>query len=189
MSSPEQIEAQITETRARLSTDVDRLNEKVSPSAIAQRRVDSVKSTASSLRDRVMGAKDSAGGGLSSAKDTVAGKASDLGDAASNAPQQIRRQAQGNPLAAGMIAFGVGWLLSSLAPATSAERQVASQAEDKAKELAEPAKQVGQEMAENLKEPLQQAAEQVKSTAADAAQQTQEQAKQSVGDAKDTVQS
>ena len=62
-----------------------------------------------------------------------------------NAPTAVRQQTQGNPLAAGVIAFGVGWLLSSLAPATSAEQQLGANAEAKAKELAEPLKDAGQE--------------------------------------------
>ena len=39
---------------------------------------------------------------------------SSVGQAASAAPQRVREQTQGNPLAAGLIAFGAGWLLASL---------------------------------------------------------------------------
>ena len=58
MSSPEQIQADIERTRANLSSDVDRLSEKVAPGKVIGRRVDSVKGGASSLRDRVMGSSD-----------------------------------------------------------------------------------------------------------------------------------
>jgi hypothetical protein len=74
-----------------------------------------------------------------------------------------RRQAQGNPLAAGLIAFGAGWLVSSLLPASRREQQLAEQARDKATELGQPlaeaAKQAATEVKNNLQEPARQAVE------------------------------
>jgi hypothetical protein len=209
MSSPEEIQRDIERTRASLSTDVNRLNEKVSPARVVGRRVDRIKGTATSVKERVMGSADDGTGlraagdsvstGASSAKDTVnsalstAGDAassavSTVGDAASAAPQTVRRQTQGNPLAAGVIAFGLGWLLSSLPPASQQEQQVAGRAEDKAKELAEPLKEKAQEVAGNLQEPLRHSVEQVKSTATDAAAQTAEQARSAAADVKEPLQ-
>jgi hypothetical protein len=198
MSSPEQIQRDIERTRASLSADVNRLNEKVSPSRVVGRRVDRIKGTATSVKDRVMGspedgtglraAGDSVSSGASSAKGAISSAASSVGDAASAAPQTVRRQTQGNPLAAGVIAFGIGWLLSSLPPATQREQDVAELAEDKAKELAEPLKEMTQEVAGNLQEPLQHSVEQVKSTATDAAAQTAEQAKSAAADVKEPLQ-
>jgi uncharacterized protein YjbJ (UPF0337 family) len=188
MSSPEEIERQIEQTRSALSGDVDRLSEKVSPGKAVGRRVENVKTGAASVRDRVMGSRDDnsglrgAGGSVSSATSTVT-------DAASSAPSAVRRQTQGNPLAAGLIAFGVGWLLSSLAPASQPEQQLAEKAESTARDnLAEPMKAKGQEMAENLKEPVKQSAEQVKSSATDAVQETKDQARSAADDVKEPLQ-
>jgi len=190
MSTPEEIQTEIERTRASLSQDVDRLGEKVSPGKVVGRRVDRVKGSVTSVRDRVMGSSDD-GSGLqgtaSSARDTVASATSSIGDAASNAPQTVRRQTQGNPLAAGLIAFGTGWLLASLAPATSAEKEVARRAEDKATDLAEPLKQHAQQAVEQLKEPAQQAVEQVKSTATDAVSETTDQAKSKASDVREPM--
>ena len=36
----------------------------------------------------------------------------------SRAPTAVKQKAQGNPLAAGVIAFGIGMLVSSLIPST-----------------------------------------------------------------------
>ncbi|MEP7179744.1 MAG: DUF3618 domain-containing protein [Pseudonocardiales bacterium] len=209
MSSPQEIQRNIERTRASLSADVNRLNEKVSPARVVGRRVDRIKGTATSVKERVMGspdegyglrsAGDSVSTGATSAKDSVSSAVSSVGDAASSAvssvgdaasaaPQTVRRQTQGNPMAAGVIAFGVGWLLSSLPPATQREQDVAGMAEDKAKELAEPLKEKAQEMAGNLHEPLQHSVEQVKSTAAEGAQQTAEQAKSAAADVKEPLQ-
>jgi tryptophanyl-tRNA synthetase len=198
MSNPQEIQQQIEQTRASLSDGVNRLGEKVSPGRVVGRRVDRVKGSVSSLRDRVMGSDD--GTGVRGAASSVGDTASSLGDSASTAassvqqaateaPQAVRRQAQGNPVAAGLIAFGVGWLLSSLAPATDAEARLAQQAEEKAKDqLAEPAKQKAQELAQNLKEPAQQAVEEVKATAADAASDTAEQARSAADDVRQPLQ-
>jgi Protein of unknown function (DUF3618) len=181
MSTPEAIQRQIEQTRQTLSSDVDRLGDKVSPSKVVGRRVDSIKGTASSVKDRVMGSAGSAGGSVGSA-------ASSVGDAAGAAPAAMRRQAEGNPLAAGLIAFGVGWLLSSLAPATQPEQELARAVEDKVTDLAEPVKAAAQEVAGNLQEPLQQSAEQIKSAATDAASETAEQAKSAAQDVREPLQ-
>jgi hypothetical protein len=41
-------------------------------------------------------------------------------------PQATWRQAQGNPLAAGLIAFEAGWLVSSVLPLGRKERELAT---------------------------------------------------------------
>jgi hypothetical protein len=191
MSNPDEIERNIEQTRAALSADVDRLSEKVSPAKVVGRRVDRVRSGATSLRERVMGTGED-NNGLRGAGDAVSSATSSasstISDAASSAPTVVRRQTQGNPLAAGMIAFGVGWLLSSLAPASPPEQQLAEKAESAAQNLTEPLKQAGQEMAENLKEPVKESAEQVKATATQAARDTADEAKSATDDVKEPLQ-
>jgi hypothetical protein len=198
MSNPEEIQRDIERTRASLSADVDRLNEKVAPSKVVGRRAAHLKGAATSVKDRVMGsagessglhgAGDSVSSGTASAKHAVGSAASSVGDAASAAPQTVRRQTQGNPLAAGLVAFGIGWLLSSLPPASERERNVAEIAEDKAGELAEPVKETARDVAGNLQEPVQHSAEQVKAAATDAAAATADEAKSAVADVKQPLQ-
>ena len=73
-------------------------------------------------------------------------------------PDLARRQARGNPLAAGAVALAAGWLVGSLLPASAKERELATSAKDQAQPLLDEAKSVAQETAEGLKEPAQQAA-------------------------------
>jgi ElaB/YqjD/DUF883 family membrane-anchored ribosome-binding protein/gas vesicle protein len=213
-SDPEVLRRQIEETRSNLSYDVDALNEKVNPTRVVDRRVGKAKSTVSGLKDRVFGSAyetrqhvsgttSNVAGSMqdaaSTASDTVSNAASSALDAVQTAPQNIQRQTQGNPLAAGVIAFGVGWLVSSLLPTSEKEKQLASQAESAVKEHSQPlvdqAKNVAQEIGDNLKPAAQEAVESVKATAQDgvetvkaegqsAAQDVQGQAQ----DAKQTVQ-
>src|SRR3954465_15782327 len=103
MSTPEQIQDRIEQTRSNLSADVDRLSEKVTPSKVVGRRVETIKGAASSVKERVMGTTESASSGLHSAGDSVSSAASSVSDAASNAPQAVRQRAQGNPMAPGLI--------------------------------------------------------------------------------------
>ncbi|MEP6598982.1 MAG: DUF3618 domain-containing protein [Actinomycetota bacterium] len=198
MSSPQEIQRNIERTRASLSADVDRLSEKVSPSKAVGRRVDRIKGAAVSVKERVMGSSNNGGGlrgagdsvssGASSAKEAVSSAASTVGDAATAAPQAVRRQTQGNPLAAGVVAFGVGWLASSLVPASQREQDVARLAEDKAGDLVEPIKESAQEVASNLQQPLQDSAQQIKSVATDAATETADHAKSVAADVKEPLQ-
>ncbi|MGY2127342.1 DUF3618 domain-containing protein [Blastococcus sp. SYSU DS0617] len=211
-SDPDVIRRQIEDTRRELSYDVDALNEKVNPARVVDRRVTAAKGRVSSLKDKVMGtahetthsaqgmaynaagsaqgaASNAAGsvqGAAHSAADSVQGAASSAAGAIQQAPDQMMRQAQGNPLAAGLIAFGVGWLVSSLLPATQKEQQLAQQAESAVREnkdmLMAPAKQAAQEMGEELKPAAQDAMESVKSTAQDAASTVKDEGQSAVQD-------
>lgn len=178
-SSPDEIRREIEQTRRELATDVDTLHEKVSPTAVASRKVQSAKGAVSSMKDKVMGSAGSAG-------QSTAGGMSTVGDTVSSAPSMARDRARGNPMAAGVIAFGAGWLISSLLPAGEKEKQAAVQVKDKASEHSEtlmaPMKHAAQEVKDTLKEPAQQAADSVKSTATDAATTVQDAAKSAKDD-------
>ena len=189
-SDPDVIRRQIEDTRRELSYDVDALNEKVNPARVVDRRVTAAKGRIASVKEKVMGsAQDttsSAHGMASNAAGSVQDAASTAVGAVQQAPDTVIRQTQGNPLAAGLIAFGVGWLVSSLLPASEKEKQLAQQAESAVREhkdqLLEPAKQAAQEIGEQLKPAAQEAMESVKSTAQDAASTVKEEGQAAVQD-------
>jgi hypothetical protein len=107
------------------------------------------------------------------------------GEKVSAAQGQLRRQAAGNPLAVGLIAVGIGWLVGSLVPASSAEKQAAV----KVKEAAAPAVTgAAKEAAASLQDPAQQAAESVMATAADAAATVKDQTASSAHRVRDQAQ-
>jgi len=124
-NDPDQIRSEIAATRGELSSNVNALTESVKPGNVARRQADKVTGAVSGLKDRVMGASDDA---MSSTGDSL-GSAK---DAASAVPAKARSGTRGNPVAAGLIAFGAGWLLGSLLPASSAEQQAAGTLKDKA---------------------------------------------------------
>jgi ElaB/YqjD/DUF883 family membrane-anchored ribosome-binding protein len=195
-SDPDVIRRQIEDTRRELSYDVDALNEKVNPTRVMDRRVTAAKGRVGRMKEKVMGsAQDtrySAQGRASDAAGSVQDAASTAANTVQQAPDAVIRQAQGNPLAAGLIAFGVGWLVSSLLPVSEKEQQLAQQAESVAREhkdtLLEPAKQAAQEMGEQLKPAAQQAVDEVRSTAQDATGAVKEQGQSAADDVKGQAQ-
>ena len=171
----EQLKRDIEETRAGLGSDVDALSDKVSPKKVMGRRVDSTKASVSGLKDKVLGAaSDKLPGGGGS--DSSGGIGHSAGDAASS----VRASAEGNPLAAGVVAFGLGFLLSSLLPSSDAETRAASTLVDKAQDNAGPLKEqlsaAGHDLTDSLKGPAQDAVAAVKSSATDAASNVKEHA-------------
>ena len=205
-SDPDVIRRQIEDTRANLSYDVDALNEKVNPTRVVDRRVGKAKSTVTGLKDKVFGAAHDGGSQVGGAAQNAAGTAQNAAHnaagsvqsaahsavgAVQSAPDTIQRQAQGNPLAAGLIAFGVGWLVSSLLPTSEKEKQLASQAESAVKEHSQPlvdqAKTVAQEIGDNLKPAAQEAVESVKSTAQDGVQTVKSEGQSAAQDVQGTA--
>jgi hypothetical protein len=203
-SDPEQIRREIEQTQAGLSQDVDALTEKVTPSKIVERRVDSVRDTAVRLKDKVMGSALLQSDGTVSGQDvassmqeatsTATGAVNDAAsiavETAQEAPQAVRRQTRSNPLAAGLIAFGAGWLVSSLLPASRREQELADQTKQIAQEKVQPVlQQVAGEVTDNLREPAQHAVESVKSTAQDAGQTVADEGRAAAQDAAGSVRS
>jgi ElaB/YqjD/DUF883 family membrane-anchored ribosome-binding protein len=186
-NNPDEIRREIEDTRGRLSSDVNALTETVSPSNVARRQVDKVAGVATSVKERVMGTADDL-------RSTGSDAASSVGHAPGAAADKARRKTEGNPLAAGLIALGVGWLVGSMLPASEKEKEAASALKDKAQPLVEEAKSVAQDTAQELKEPARQAAQNVKETATQAkdtvvqeGQSTAQDVKSQAQDSADTV--
>ncbi|ALG10551.1 DUF3618 domain-containing protein [Kibdelosporangium phytohabitans] len=182
---PRQIRQEIERTQRTLGADVDALTEKVTPRKIMQRKTDRARRGMTNLREKVMG---SASDTASTAGDQVNRAATAVSDAVSDAPQAVRRGTEGNPLAAGLIAFGVGWLTASLLPASKVEQQVADQTKDFVREHSEQLGHVAEQVKDRLSEPVQEAAQSVKSTAQDAVSTVSDEARSSAGNVADRAQ-
>lgn len=183
--NPDVIRADIEATRARLGTNVDAVADKVTPSHIVQRQTDKVKDAVFGVKEKVMGAADHTSAGLHSATGSTTAHLSDAGSAVADAPHRVATKAQGNPLAAGLIAFGAGLLVSSLIPASTKEREAADALKTAAEPLTTELSDAAKQLAEGLKEPAQAAVENVKATASDAADHVKSEGQGAVGDVKD----
>jgi ElaB/YqjD/DUF883 family membrane-anchored ribosome-binding protein len=202
-SDPEQLRREIERTQRGLSADVNALTEKVTPSRIVHRRVNRVRGSLTNLKDTIMGTAsdttdrvgstassvaDTASSTASTVADTVSSAASSAGEWVGDAPRAIRRQTQGNPLAAGLIAFGLGWT-ASLLPPSKREQEIADQAKDLAQEHLQPVVgDVAGQLKDNLREPAEQAVESIKSTAQDAGSTVADETRSAAEDLKDHAQ-
>jgi Protein of unknown function (DUF3618) len=198
VEEPDRIRNDIDDTRSDLARRVDLLADKTIPTRVAQRRWSAVK-------EKVMGspaprhathsagvggsAVDSARDSARSAVATAQDKASQVGDGVRDAPAAVARQTQGNPIAAGVIAFGVGLLAASLIPTTEVEKRAGAQLKDNAGGVVDQVREPLQESAQQLKTDLtgtvKDASESVKATAQDAAHTTAREAKSAAQDATD----
>jgi gas vesicle protein len=187
--NPDAIRADIEATRARLGTNVDAVADKVTPSHIVQRQTDRVKENVKDavfgVKEKVMGAADHTAGSVHSAGGSAASHLNDAGSAVADAPHQAKVKTQGNPLAAGLIAFGAGLLVSSLIPASQKEREAAQQLKTAAEPLAAQVTDAAKDMVQDLKEPAQEALENVKATATDGMQNVKAEGQGAVTDVKD----
>jgi gas vesicle protein len=153
---PEEIRQDIERTRGNLSEDVDAIADKVSPSSIAHRQSEKIKGTVRRAKDAVMGGVESVG---EEASETM-----------HDAPAAVASQTRGNPLAAGLIAFGAGLLVSSLIPGSDKERAMVHTLKDKAEPVTNEMADAAKSIAEDMKEPAADAVEVIKSSAQESVQ-------------------
>ncbi len=190
--------SEIELTRQDMGVTLDAIGERVSPGRIVERRKARVRNSLRSAREAVMGTTDvvtdraryTAGGiaeagasagtrAGSAAQDTLGNLTSGAGSAVESvqqAPAMARQRTSGNPLAAGLVAFGGGLLLASIAPPSEPEQRVAGPVMDALDPVAEQARSVGSEMTQELSSSASRAAEGVKGTATEAAEQVRSEA-------------
>lgn len=195
-NNPDEIRAEIERTRHQLGQDVDALAEKVSPTKAVSRQTNRMKDGLLSVKENIMGspedhrrqpsmgdrahaaaddarasmhgAADQARDAMGDAGDRVSGWADDAQHAVQQAPAQLRGRTAGNPLAAGLIAFGAGLLVSSLIPASRVEQRAAEGLKEQAAPLVDEAKQVAQQLRDDLEPVARDAAQSVKESATEA---------------------
>jgi gas vesicle protein len=214
----EELRDDIELRREYLSRDLDAIGDRVSPSRVVERRTEAVKDRFRNAKESVMGKaddigdhavdlRDRAGDRAGSARETVgeaAHKAQEgmhqAAEKVGEVPQMVRQQTQGNPLAAGLVAFGLGLLAATVLPESRRERRLARQVQPQLEDAARAAAQTGRAMADDLKPTIQQSAaelqdraresvEHVKGEAQDAARSVADDSKQAASNVKDAARS
>jgi len=190
--SASEVKSEIEDTRQEMSEKIDAIADRTSPARIIRRRREWMSDGWRSVRERLMGrtedtygsASDTAHGMVGSARDT----AGSVAEGARQAPEKVLEQTQGNPIAAGLIAFGGGLLVASLIPPSEAEQRLAGQVVEKAQPLHDEVQRAGHEVVDDLRSTAQEGAEQVKQRAAEAAGTVQEDVRSSAGSVKEQAQ-
>jgi gas vesicle protein len=194
----------IARIRMELDDTLDELGDHVRPRRIYERKTQRLRSRFTSMRESVMGsAKDAASGtqdGLHKVGSQVGDTVSGVADKAREAPEMVVQQTRGNPLAAGLVVFGAGLVLGSLAPTTEPEQRTVSALGDKLEPVKEKARETAQELGsevkdaareavQNVKDESQSAMEEVKSQAQDSAEELKDQAKTGATEVRDEARS
>lgn len=182
-NNPDEIRADIDRTRSEISRDVDALTEKVDPSKAVDRQTDKIRNRVRGLQESVMGSPDD-----TENHSTLQEVRERTGEIIQDAPDQVKQRARGNPLAAGLIALGAGWLIGSMMPASKPEQDTAAALKDRAEPLVEEAKSAAQEMEENLKPQAQEAAQSLQETGRSSMENIQEEGKHHASDLKGDAQ-
>jgi len=200
----DELRDQIDQQRAEISDTVDQIETRVNPTHMLARRQDRITRRLTDWKDSVFGNDEpdyrqpsyrgNAYAGQTSQHDHgLAGRIGDTASSASDAlqqtPEAVRRQTRGNPLAAGAIALGAGWLIGSLLPASRQEQRMMKQVEPQLSQAATAVAREGQQLADDLKEPVQQAVEEVKQTGQEAAHEIKDQGTQATQEVKDQMSS
>lgn len=176
----DQLRDQIDRQRAGISGTVDQIENRVNPTHVLARRQDRIKRRLTDWKDSVFGNDET---DYPSPRDAhrrppderpnlasrVGDTASGVNDTVQHAPEAVRRQTRGNPMAAGAIALGAGWLIGSLLPESASERRAVQRIEPQLSGAADAVKHEAQQTAEELKDSAQHAADEVKQAGADAA--------------------
>lgn len=156
--------------------------------SVGDRVGDKASAAQSAVAGTATSAQSAVGDAASSAQSAVSGAAATVGDVVSSAPGQLKRRAEGNPLAAGLVAFGAGLLISSLLPASRKEQQAVRELKDNIEPVKQQVTQIAKEAAQTMQEPLQEAAQSVKATAQEAVQNVKEESTSAAADVKQDVQ-
>jgi gas vesicle protein len=197
--SAAELRREIEDTRDHLSGTFDAIGDRVSPRRMMERRTDRIRGRWYDMRDAVMGTASSTTSAIGDRTAALGGRASDvasgIGEHAGGmvgtvreTPMAVRRQAEGSPLAAGLVAFGFGLVVAAVLPKSQAEQQAAGKLASAAAPLKDELTNVAQEMVSELKGVGQQAAGQLQSTLSDSAAQVKDTASAVAGDVRDTGQ-
>jgi hypothetical protein len=178
-ATEDQLRREAEMQRSRMGDTLDAIGDRLSPERMVERRKAAVGQRVRGFKETVMGSpgyEEPVTARLrSQAGDTVHSAA----DRVQNAPHALAEQAQGNPIAAGLIAFGAGVLLATVFPASRTEQRILDDARPQLEGAVDQLKTAGRDVAEGAKDHAREAVEEVKSAGSQATSQVRDQATQS----------
>jgi hypothetical protein len=181
---PEELREQIAVKREELSHDLEAIGDRVSPSRVIARRRTAVRMKVGDVRDRVMGTKDAIGDQVQlGARRT----SSAVTDSTSRAADKALHRAEGAPLAAGVVGFGLGFVAAAAFPTTRKEREFGEQAQPAVERAAAEIAPAARQIVDEVKPAAQEAAMDLRDEAKSAASSVAQQAKEAAADVRDTA--
>lgn len=172
--------------RARMGETLDAIGDRLSPERVVERRKAAVGQGFKRMREAVMGSPGYVEPATHRARESAQEAASTAADAARSAaenvrhaPEMIADQTRGNPIAAGVVAFGAGMLLATLFPKTETEQQMIGDARPTIDRAKDELQDAGRDLATDARDRAKNAAQQVGDAGREAASHVAEQTKSS----------
>lgn len=202
----ERLRADAAAQRQAIATDLELMGDRVSPTRIAERQKAQLRERVHGVRNTVFGASDRfrpSSGYVSAPAPTytpsstgsqdegqsLTDRASTALDAAKQAtPDSLGQVTEGNPLAAGIVGFGVGLLAATLLPSSPDERRAANRIQGSLDEAAAQLGRTGKEAVEHIKPEAQQAVADLKDSAMESAEAVKSEAQSGAESVKGTAQ-
>lgn len=166
-TNPEEIRRDIERTRAELSENVNALSDSAKPGNIVRDQVEGVKDSVHGIKERIFGSDYDPydDGAVGAVGDRAGAALGDAREAVAHTPAKVKSSTRGNPIAAGLIAAGVGALIGGLIPSTRMEQERAQQLKEAAEPALEQVKEMAAEAKDHLQPRAQEAVENVKGVA------------------------
>jgi len=195
----DELREDIDQKREDIGYTVDQIQNRVSPGRITARGRYRVRRWWIDAKDRILGNDQSeypwerqvqgVSNRVVDVTDRASEMMSDVKEGVAETPRIVRRQTQGNPVAAGFIAFGGGLLVGTLLPETQTERDAAKRLEPSVAGIAQEAGEIGKDVAEDVKTNAVEAIDEVKDSASAAAEGVKDEAKEAMTRAREGRQS
>jgi hypothetical protein len=172
--------------RARMGNTLEAIGDRLSPERVVERRKAAVGQGFRRMREAVMGSpgyQEPVTQRLREGAQETASSATDAARTAvtkvQHAPEALAEQARGNPLAAGLVAFGAGLLVATAFPKTQTEQRVVDAARPQLDLAEEELRDAGRELAQGTKEEAKTAAHEMSAAGKDALSNVADEAKTS----------
>lgn len=165
--------------REHMGTTLEAIGDRVSPERMVERRKAAIGQRVRSVRDSVMGSRDYEEPFTTRMREQAGNAVGTAAERVQHAPEMVSQQTRGNPLAAGLVAFGAGMLLATIFPETETEQHLVQAAQPQMQHATEQLKESGRELAQEAKQHGQELTQEMKSAGSDAAGAVKEQAQSS----------
>jgi hypothetical protein len=170
MDTTTALRGELDDQREEMGRTLEAIGDRVSPRRIVERGKDAttgrVRRAVSSARERVIGALPGDGHDGSSG---VTGLAASAGSQVRSAEGAVLDTTRSNAVAAGAVAFGIGFVAAMAFPRSRVEQRAAEQVRPQLERAAEEVGHAERQVAEELKPALQAGVEEVKTAARSAA--------------------
>jgi hypothetical protein len=201
----DELRRDMDESRQRIGETVSEIERRVRPQHIIARRRRAVRRRLTDWKDSVFGNDDTGYPeypGWAANWDSYSGtdprhgadegildrgrrRGTEAAHAVEGAPRALRRQTRGNPMAAGAIALGVGWLIGSILPESRRERELAARAEPQLAHSMAAARHQAEDLSHSVQDTAREAAQHVKEAGREAVEDLSDRGKEAASSVRD----